>query len=424
MRDLLKANSRWLRQACVMALLLFAGPACLLQTHGYGDPDKDNPKCENPPCKEDPPNPPDDPDDPTNPPAKFEPGTDATNAIMCDIPVPVAEGQSACATQAEADSGMALTAAGTALASGQSANFALDWSPAALAACGGLPIKKAFHGPFPDGLTVCLNCGSQIPMVYATPEKACVAKCKELINYSDGPFPPEGTTAFCVANARTATNYDKDQCYPDVCSTGGTPLPGWVDPRRAPEPVKWIDHIGTSDGSGSNTLTRIAPTTGVNVVDFNAGAASGQTIISGDAWVEFEASEINLTHVLSLRPSCAVPFDCPDMVPGLSEIGFAIDLASDGQVYVLENGSPLDVLGPFGPYAAGERFRIRVVDNHDGKAKISYSRIVGPCAPGTVCTEDVFLTSSGGPIYPLRVDSSFREQGGTLANVNLVRIKQ
>lgn len=414
MRDLLKANSRWLRQGCVIALMMVAGPACILQTGGYGDPNKDNPKCENPPCKEDPPDPPDEP------PAKFEPGMDATNAIMCDIPVPVAEGQSACATQAEADAGMSLTAAGTALATGQSANFALDWSPDALAACGGLPIKKAFHGPFPDGLTVCLNCGSQIPMVYATPEKACIAKCNELINYSDGPFPPEGASQFCAKNARTATNYDKDQCYPDVCSTGGTPLPGWVDPRRAPEAVKWIDHLGTTDNSGSNTLVRTAATD----PNVKAGAASAQLIASGDAWVEFEASATNTGQLLSLRSSCADPYTtCPDTDASFNALGYALVFFNDGNVGVLTSDPMVAVIGGFGTYSPGERYRIRATDNHDGKATISFSRLIGACAQGTVCQEDVFHTIVGGPAYPLRVDTSLNEQGATLANVTLVRIK-
>ena len=125
-------------------------------------------------------------------------------------------------------------------------------------------------------------------------------------------------------------------------------------------------------------------------------------------------------HVLSLRPSCPDPMICPDTDDSLDAIGFAINLAADGKVYVIEGaaGFNQNKLGPFGlPYAAHERFRVRATDNHDGTATISYSRFSG-CTP--ICTEDVFATSTPTPLYPLRVDTSFREQNATLTNVTLV----
>jgi hypothetical protein len=62
---------------------------------------------------------------------------------------------------AEIGFGIPLKSAATALAQSQSNSLALAFSPAAIGACGGSPKKIEFHGPFPDGLTVCLNCATQ-----------------------------------------------------------------------------------------------------------------------------------------------------------------------------------------------------------------------------------------------------------------------
>ena len=129
--------------------------------------------------------------------------------------------------------------------------------------------------------------------------------------------------------------------------------------------------------------------------------------------------------MIGLRESCADPVSCQDTDYGLSGIGFAISLNNTNGVYVLEAGTPLVVQGPFGdPYTAGERFRVRATDNHDGTATITYSRLTADCDDGTVCAEDVFFTHVGpSPSYPLRVDAIFREQNATLDDVTLVRIK-
>ena len=67
---------------------------------------------------------------------------------------------------------------------------------------------------------------------------------------------------------------------------------------------------------------------------------------------------------------------------------------------------------------------MKLLDNFDGTATVSYSRIVGACVPGMPCNEIVFYEHVGAhAVYPLRVDTSFREQNGTLANVSIVRNK-
>ena len=354
----------------------------------------------------------------------FFPGLNATSAIMCDIPEVPAEGFNPCASQQEVDDGISLAEAAIALAEGrQSAlGIGLDFTPSVVAGCGG-PGKKPFQAPFPDGFAVCLNCGSQIPALYADPTEVCVAKCKDLVTFGGGPIPDEGVDAFC-ANARVSTNFDKTQCVLNACSPGGTLLPNFADPRRDQEHVVWTDLIHTDDFGGSNSLTQHEPATGSDPDGFNAGGASVQLITTGDAWVEFEAVETNRSHVLGVRASCDDPAACPDEDPGLGDIGFAISLAVTGEVIVIESGTPMEVLGPFDPpYTAGERFRVKIKDNLDGTATISYSRLLGACTPGTVCAEQVFHTSDGpAPQYPLRVSASFREENATIANVTLVRI--
>jgi hypothetical protein len=400
MRKFLKASGGWARAVCFWPLALLALPNCTLDSNGTYV-------------------------------SAFVPGSPASSAIMCDIPKPNShgEGNGECATQDDVDAynagfGISLSQAATALASGKSSGlngeFVLDWSESAVQSCGGKFLRKIeFFGNYPDGLRVCLNCG-QIPAVYPSNTKACIAKCKDLVTAtSDGTV---DASSYCAENARTSTNHDPDICYLGACTDGGNPWAPFEDPRRNPELVKWVDHSGTEDFGGSNSLKRIADTTGNTDDDFNAGAASGQLIAGGDAWVEFEAGQVNVSHVLGVRESCADLLACPDTDYSLQNVGFGIRLNDANQVQVVESGT---VHGPFGlPYVAGERFRIKVTDNHAGTATISYSRLVGTCVVGTDCTEDVFYTHVGSsPVYPLRVDATFREKDATLVNVTLVRVR-
>ena len=398
MRGSLKSSGRRPSTGWYWPLVLLALPNCFLDSFGEG------------------------------PGTEFFPGAGATSAIMCDIPKVPGEGDSLCANEDQAASGISLTEAAIALAEGRKSDIGLDFSPDKLAECEGNPAKTVFYGDFPDGLAVCLNCGSQIPALYADATEVCVAKCKDLINFGGGLSPADGVDAFCTAHARPSTNFNKDLCFDHACSGGGTLLPEFVDPRRAQELVVWIDQFGTDNSQGSNYLTRTALTSGPNDVDFNAGGASAQLITAGDAWVEFGVppgpTETTLSHVLGVRASCDDVAACPDNDPGLGDIGFAISLNSDGSVYVLESGTALQVFGPFGaPYTADERFRVKIKDNHDGTATITYSRLSGSCTPGTGC-EFVFHESDGpAPQYPLRVNATLREQGATIANVTMVRIQ-
>ena len=423
MCEFLKVGGRWLRIGWFWAFVLLALPNCGLDAHGCLFSDS----C--PPSEEEECDPAEDVEcvDP-DPVEEFKPGDEPrSTAIFCDFPKP--NFVSVCATAQEALDGLSMAEAAVALVEGRNNDIALDWSDDALNQCGG-PRKTMFlAGTFPDGDRVCLNCATQIDLVYATTTKACIAKCIDKINLGTDPIPSEGADEFCEANARTSTNYDKESCDPNGggCTDDGNPAPGFDDPRKHQEKVTWIDLSPGVEvfGTDDNSLRRTAPATGVGDSDFNEGAGSAQTITTGDGWVQFEAGQNGVSHVIGLRQSCEDPSNCADTDYGLGGIGFAISLNSDNNVYVLESGTPLVVEGPFGTYTPGEKYRVRVKQNSNGTATITYARLDPGCTDGMVCTEDVFWTSeSPNPSYPLRVDAIFREADATLDNVTIVRIKK
>lgn len=388
MRDSWKSRASW-----IWPLALLALPACAFQMNGLPNPNA------------------------------FDPGTaPLTGAVMCDIPkVPL--DASNCATPTEVMTGLPKARAAISLADGSHNNLVLDYSADAMATCNG-PRKIEFFDPFPDGTTVCLNCGQQIPKPYADPTAVCVAKCKELVSVS-GSMPPEGVDKYCETNAHISTNFGGYMCFDKACTAGGMPDPTFKDPRRAPEFVKWVDTTGASPtGTNLNGLQRMAPTSGPNNVDFNAGGASVQLIEGADAWVEFSAKNIMLSQVLGVRESCDDISACPDMEPTLNDIGYSIILNNDQHVYVIESNPTVTVHGPYGTYAPDERYRIHITDNNDKTATITYTRVMGTCTAGTPCTEMPLYQHVGpGPKYPLRINATFREYLATVDNVTLMRIQ-
>jgi len=371
-----------------------------------------------------------------NPGSNLEPGPlPRTTLIFCDVERPL---QRHCATDIDKAVGIRLAAGAVALNTGLTSpgGIGLDESPDALARCNGEPEAVVFQGAFPEGEPTCLN-GTVVGdgATYADPQAVCLALCEDGFGSTDanGNFTPttppaSATVSFCTAHSNASTNLpgNPNPGFTGGCTPNGgertdfgTPL--FPDTRRNPEPVTWTDIVGTS--AAGNSLTRTAAATGT----FDAGATSAQWIARGDAFVEFAASEANLTHVIGLS---GIPlgclFPCPDGDPSLADISFAISLNLDGRVYVLESGTLVpgpDVNGSFGTYAAGDRFRVTLKDHSDGTADVVYSRLVGPCNPGSVCPDVPFYTHLSSPArYPLRVDTSFREQGATLENATLVRI--
>jgi hypothetical protein len=403
-----KTRPRWLSAGWLLPLVLLALPNCMLDSGAFPD-------------------------------AKwFQPGLEpASNAIMCDIPKPntIGQGNGECATQDEVDSylidgfGFSLSEAATGLVTGKSAEtsgeIVFDFSQAAKDSCDGLPRKIEFFGRFPDGLPICLNCGDQIPDTYGDTTKACIAKCKDLIEEtSDGVV--VDVAGYCIANTRTSTNYDKNICYDGLCTSGGNVdwAGGFVDPRRTPDKVNWTDFNFAEYNAADDTMFMNAASG-----DFIAGGASAQTVAKGDAWVEFEVTQGNAAYALSLRESvdnvgqpCFDTINCPDDDFGLNKIGFGLLLFTDGFVYEVTSSPTVTTMALNVPWAVGDRFRVRANDKGNGTATISYSKLT--CMQGMACTENVFHTSSGVPKYPLRVDSSLREQNSGFKNVHFVHIRQ
>lgn len=361
----------------------------------------------------------------TYPPAFERGGEPRTGAIFCDLERALGR---RCATEEDRATGVRLAAAAVALNTGATGVVGLDESPEARGRCGGEPEAVLFEGAFPEGLQVCVNCGviGPAPALFADATAACVALCQDLAALPGTGLDPRDPVIvdFCRQRARAATNSSIAACIGDACTTGGNPLPDFVDPRREPEAVVWQDPIGvTIDG---NTLTRSAPTPATE--EFDAGAASTQWIMRGDAYVEFSATETNLSHVVGLSAipaGCAFP--CTDAAASLADVDFAISLNRDGNFYVVESGTlvmpPGTIGGAFGTYGAGERFRVSLRDNSDGTASVSYSRLPAPCVAGTPCAVSVFHTHEGTASYPFRIVARFREQSASVANVTVVHIR-
>jgi hypothetical protein len=185
--------------------------------------------------------------------------------------------------------------------------------------------------------------------------------------------------------------------------------PTFDDPRRHPEPVDWVNLVGVNAAGGS--LQRTAAETG----EYDAGASSSasQFITGGDAYLEFTAAETDRHRLAGLSSGPA-----PVGSLTLSDVGFAL-LMETNRLSVQEFGT---VISRFGTYGPSERFRVKLRDNFDGTATVSYARLTGPCLDGSPCSEAVFHTSTALATYPVRVDALFRTIGATVAGARIVRI--
>ena len=373
----------------------------------------------------------------------FSPGSipPSFTAVFCDIEKPLVGRH--CASDDEKSRGIRLAEAAVALNRGDAIDLALDDSPAARGRCGGEPEAVLFQGAFPQGQPTCVSASSA--------STACTVPCEQYFGQvqADGSLTPDNppdplTVAFCQQHARLSANVPQNPLgYSDGCTTGGKLVDYFVDPRAASEAIEWdpagqigVAPIVTSDGFVTHSsISRSAFTSPpANNPPFDAGAASSQWFSHGDGFVEFSALENNLSHILGLSEVSVPPLGClfnacDDTDPSFVDIRYGISLNKDGFFYLIENGQFVQngpgFNGSWGQYLAGDRFRVNVKDNSDTNqtATISYSRIVGSCSISGPCPEVVFYTSQIGPgHYPLRVDTSFREQGATLSDIRIVRI--
>ena len=344
------------------------------------------------------------------------------SVIFCDIEKVLGRH---CATARDMAAGIRLSEAAVAITEGRSSTVGLDDSPEALARCGGEPEAVLFEGPFPQGMPVCLNCSS---FPAATVDEACQRACYDLFGSTDpatGDFvldnPPDPVVkSFCDARARASVNHTTFTCQAGACDADGVLLSTFSDRREPPEPVAWT-HLINVAASGTD-LVRTTPTPG----SFDAGAVSSQWVRRGDGYVEFSAGQTNLAVGLGfseIPASCGEP--CPDADPSLLGITLAVLLSDDGRIYIVVRGALLfgpDVNGSFGTYTAGTRFRVRARAG-GATASLSVSRVEGPCAPGTVCTQTVLYSDPGTFTYPLRVDATIHGEAARIVDTRLVYIQ-
>lgn len=362
------------------------------------------------------------PPDPNLPPGP-EPHS---SAIFCDI-----EKQPGrhCATDLDLARGIRLSEAAIALVEGRDSDVALDDSPDALARCGGRPEAVKFEGPFPQGLPVCLNCGTLMAR-FANNDAACMAACYDLFGTlsESGDFTPTNppnpfTIAYCNANARRSTNVPFTECLLGLCSDDGVLNDDvrFFDPRRRPQMVNWTDLKCT--GTSIGYLSRyVDPSRGcLDTGNYDAGAASLEVITKGDAYLQFYVSRTDqavLVGLHEIQASCAPPSWCPDEDPTPADVPFYFEMAS-GSVYVVARGETF----PVGPFAAGEQFRITLRDRGDGTATVIFSRITGPCLTAMPCPQDELHRATSPAAYPMRIDASFVGVGTFIRDAHVVRIQ-
>ncbi len=391
MCDFVTARARWLKVNWFWPLALLTLPSCGLDVRGSGVATSFN----------------------------ANPGpTPNSGAVFCDIEKPSGRH---CASDEEINTlGIRLAAGAEALVVGEKSSIGLDYSAAALSACGGKPQAVEFEGQFPDGTPVCVNCGAVAPDV-ASAGNLCVARCEDLTQPNHVPADP-GVAADCANRAHLSINAASPTfCFGGACSDVGQYSEAFVSNRRNPEPVQWVNQTGVlTSGADNNTLKRNAATSG----SFDAGASSGPTqlIEKGDGYVEFTATGTSQTRVAGLSQGASDPN------ANFTSIDFGISLFKEGCFYVFEAGAQVNgtietCTAPhaFGGYLSGNTFRVAVKDNFDGTATVSYIQVTPDCKNQVKC--DPFYTSVKKLAYPFRVDTSFREVDGILGDVVLVRIR-
>jgi hypothetical protein len=388
MRVFFTARVRWLRVHWFWPLALLALPGCGLATGGL-------------------------PGTPMN----VDPGPGPhSGAIFCDI-----EKERHCASQDEIDnSGIKLADGARALVISKSGYIGLDYSAAAQAICGqNKPQAVTYWGKFPDGTPVCLNCSSLEGGVLSAPA-ICVLECEDLT--APGVVPPTPQVAAdCANQAHVSINATEPTfCFEGACTDNGTFLDNFASPRRSPEPVIWthVDKVTTS-GPANSSLTK--NNTGTDA--FDAGATSQQTIEHDSGYAEFYATGVS-TRIFGL----SIGDESSDTDSGFTKIDYGLDLFKDGCVYIFEKGVQVpgtvetcSVPHAFTSYSGGEKFRVSVSDNFDGTATISYAMVTAICEAEVECPS--FYTSTVKAQYPLRVDTSFHDDGAIIDNAAIVRIR-
>jgi hypothetical protein len=157
-----------------------------------------------------------------------------------------------------------------------------------------------------------------------------------------------------------------------------------------PAPVTWTPPlVNASATPSSNDLTKPVGSS----TAWDAGAASVETI-ERRGYVEFTTAENTTDKAAGLSHG--------DSGQTLNDIDYAIYLHSDGTVRIREGGVHM---GSFGPYAAGDVFRVEVAGG-----VVTYSK--NGASP--------FYTSTAPPTFPLLLDTSLYSPGATIRDAAMM----
>jgi len=157
---------------------------------------------------------------------------------------------------------------------------------------------------------------------------------------------------------------------------------GFVASAAVAESTAWTNLVNCV--ATSNSIQKTSGCDGCA----DAGAASGQTLVSGDGYVQFAASETNTIRFCGLSS--------PNSGTSYANIKFAIKLNSSSTAEVRELNSYKTEIS----YKAGDVFQVAIVNG-----RVQYFK-----------NGKRFYTSKSLPAYPLSADASLLNLGATITN--------
>jgi RHS repeat-associated protein len=166
--------------------------------------------------------------------------------------------------------------------------------------------------------------------------------------------------------------------------TPGAGIGGVVMSGGQVDNVGWTNAVGVS--AAGNNLSK----TGGD--GWTSGAVSQGSIVAGDGYAEYTATETNKSRMLGLSHG--------DAGQNYTDIDFALYAYSDATLHAYEGGA---YVGYLGTYASGDRLRVAVVG---GQVKYLKNGVV-------------IGASNGAVTYPLSADTALYSTGASMTNVVL-----
>ena len=247
----------------------------------------------------------------------------------------------------------------------------------------------------PNGEFLIFERGDQVNGFASTYQSGDVVRVE--IQGADVVFLKNGIVLHTLSNRISASNYPLrvDTSLHGAGATLQNVRMGTDTTPPAPalssnEPVLWISDVNVT--VNGNNLTK---TGGVDR-EWDAGAVSAQTLVSGNGFVETTAAETTTNRMIG--------WSTGNTDQHFSDIDFAAYLRPNGELLIFERG--VQVNGFSDTYQSGDVIRI----------EIRGANVVFLKNNVEVHTLTNKITSSN---YPLRVDTSLHGAGATLENVNM-----